>query len=42
MEQVKMASVQNIICFEDDLDAAVVDEAKDVDLKIFYMNELIK
>lgn len=37
-----MASVQNIICFEDNLDAAIVDEAKDVDIKIYYMNELIK
>ena len=37
-----MAKVQNLVVFEDELDEAIVNEAKEVDIKIFYMNKIIE
>ena len=42
MDEVKMSKVVNIIVFEDNIDAAIIDEAKEVDIMIHYMSELIK
>ena len=41
-ENVQMAKVQNLVVFEDELDEAIVNEAKEVDIKIFYMNKIIE
>lgn len=41
-DKIQMEKVKNLIIYEDELDDKIVADAKEVDLKIYYMSKIIE